>query len=47
MNFEEVEERDGVFFVHPHPGGLTSGFFQAFDCRGTFGHHRALKPIAP
>jgi hypothetical protein len=47
MNFEDVEERDGMYFVLSRPGGLISCFFQAFDCRGTFGPHLALRQIAP
>lgn len=47
MSFEDVEERDGVQFVHFCQGGFVSSFFQAFDCRGTFGLHLALRPIAP
>jgi hypothetical protein len=47
MNFEDVEERDGVYFVRSRPGGLISCFFQAFGCRGTFGPRLALRPIAP
>ena len=27
MNFEDVEERDGVYFVLSRPGGLISCFF--------------------
>ena len=47
MSFEDVEERDGVQFVNSRPGGFGSSIFQAFDCRGTFGLHLALRPIAP
>jgi hypothetical protein len=47
MNFEEVEERDGVYLVLSRPGESISCFFQAFDYRGTFGPHLALRPIAP
>jgi hypothetical protein len=47
MSFEDVEERDGVQLVHSRPGVFISSFFQAFDCRGTFGLHLALRPIAP
>jgi hypothetical protein len=47
MSFEDVEERDGMQSVHSRPGGFVSSFFQAFDCRGTFGLHLALRPIAP
>ena len=47
MNFEDVEERDGVQFVHSRTGGFISSLFQAFDCRGTFGLRLALRPIAP
>jgi hypothetical protein len=47
MDFETVEERDGVYSVLSRPGGLISCFFQAFGYRGTFGPHLALKPIAP
>jgi hypothetical protein len=47
MNFEDVEERDGVYSVLSCPGGLISYFFQEFDCRGMFGPHLALRPIAP
>ncbi len=47
MSFEDVEERDGVQFVHSRTGGFVSSFFQEFDCRGTFGLHLALRPIAP
>lgn len=46
MNFEDVEERDGVYSVLSRPGGLISYFFQAFDCRGMFGPRLALRPIA-
>jgi hypothetical protein len=46
MSFEDVEERDGVQFVHSRPGGFVSSLFQAFDCRGTFGLHLASRPIA-
>jgi hypothetical protein len=47
MSFEDVEERDGVQFVHSRTGGFISSLFQAFDCRGTFGLRLALRPIAP
>ena len=47
MSFEDVEERDGVQLVHSFPGGFGLSFFQASDCRGTFGLHLELRPIAP
>ena len=28
MNFEDVEERDGVYFIHFYPGGFISCFFR-------------------
>jgi len=47
MSFEDVEERDGVQLVHSSRAGSFHLLFQAFDCRGTFGLHLALRPIAP
>ena len=47
MSFEDVEERDGVQFVHSRLGGFVLSFFQVSDCRGTFGLRLALRPTAP